>query len=151
MLAWLKLSTHGRCSQFGSSTCTWHGVLDYIWGFAFIHLQSLLQRAAMSQLEHFDGLVGLFNSSVKLIRDHLASRQVNDHTEFGGGHQSTAFPLASAPENVRNANKSMLEAMAKIQQMFIDPVEHWSQTTINVSEHRSNWHMKACNRLAILT
>ena len=55
----------------------------------------------MSQFEHFDGLLELFNSSAKLIHDQQASRQVNDHAEFGARYQPTAFSLSLAPENVR--------------------------------------------------
>ncbi|OQV07453.1 hypothetical protein CLAIMM_11883 isoform 2 [Cladophialophora immunda] len=85
----------------------------------------------MSQVADFDALIEAFNSSAKKVRDYLASQDTNDKAGQAEGSETTEFPLALAPENVRDANKSMSEAMARIHQMFLDPVELNAQTTVN--------------------
>jgi hypothetical protein len=104
----------------------------------------------MSQVADFDALIDLFNSSAKVIRDHLASQNANDKIGQAEGNETTFSPLASAPENVRDANKSISEAMARIQQMFLDPVELTTRTTINVSDNNRDWHLPSCKLLVVL-
>jgi hypothetical protein len=88
----------------------------------------------MSQVVQFDSLVEAFNSSAKLIRKHLVSKSVSGNVNEAHNYGTTEFPLSSAPEDVKQANKSLWEAMAKLQQMFTDPVKLWSQTAMNVSD-----------------
>jgi len=92
----------------------------------------------MSQVEQLDLLVEVFDSSAKLIREHLRSETANGDVSEPASHAESKFPLSSAPENVKDANKSMFEAMTKIHQMFTDPVELWTLTTINVSDRKGD-------------
>ena len=87
----------------------------------------------MSQIEEFENLIDNFNFSANVIRKHLASREANP-TAGQGDNEPTDFPLASASEKVRDAHKAMLESMAQIQRIFVDPIELNSQTIINVSD-----------------
>jgi hypothetical protein len=91
----------------------------------------------MSLVVDFDALIDVFNSSARVIREHLASQNTNDKITPSAGNETPSFPLASAPENVRDAQKALAGAMGGIQKIFLDPVEMINQTTINVSGNKT--------------
>ncbi|KAJ9606818.1 hypothetical protein H2200_008828 [Cladophialophora chaetospira] len=76
----------------------------------------------MSLVDEFDILIDDFNSSAKVIRRYLVSRE-RDKTVQKSDSAPPELLLASAPGKVRDANKVIFEAMANIQKMIIDPVE----------------------------
>jgi hypothetical protein len=88
----------------------------------------------MSQMAEFDAVLDILNSATRAVGDYLASQTTYDNLGRAKVNEAPFHPLTMAPENVRDAKKSMFEAMAKLQQMFLDPVELTTQTTINVSD-----------------
>jgi hypothetical protein len=91
----------------------------------------------MSQVAEFDALLNILTSATRAVRDHLASHTTYDNVGHAKINGATFRPSTMASDNVRDAKRSMFEAMVKLQQMFLDPVELTTQTTINVSDNRA--------------
>jgi 6-hydroxytryprostatin B O-methyltransferase len=87
---------------------------------------------AMCQLSPLETLASQICSSAKAVSAYC---QINGHPQpsFGKEHTADILP-ASAPDSIRIANQTLVEAALKIQQLATEPSQYLPRLAVNVSQ-----------------
>lgn len=76
-----------------------------------------------------DELLHQIELSVQTIRAHLAE---TEKAATGGSHETTADPLESASDTVKNERLQLFEATKSLQQLLSGPYHIWEQCSVKV-------------------